>query len=83
MTATLLETNYLECDLETCPVHAHGELKREYTFGMQDCTVSTYSCGCAVVTSEETNIEGKGYHYKNYANACGMARMIKARKASR
>jgi len=75
------ESRYIElCCFEECPC-GNGNLKKEYDFGMRDATVSTYTCGHAVTTSEATNFEGKGYFCKNYNDAAGIAKLIKMKAA--
>jgi hypothetical protein len=75
--------DFCACEIEECPKHAHGELKREYTFGMQDATVATYTCGCAVVTTELSSMDGGGYWYPSYSEAAGAATLQKMMNAAR
>jgi hypothetical protein len=74
--------DFCELENDTCPVHDHGELKREYTFGMQDATVETYGCGCACVVTELSSMDGGGYWYPDYASAAGCARLQSAINAA-
>lgn len=75
--------NLIDSELDYCPIHSDsGELKREYDFGMMDCTVCTYTCGCATVSDDSTSLEGKAYWYRSYSEAAGHARLIVARKSA-
>lgn len=56
-----------EC--ETC---GKGELKREYTFGMSDATVNTFTCGHACCTNDWNETTW----HANYAAAAGQARLL-------
>ncbi len=58
---------YDEC--ETC---GKGELKREYTFGMSDATVCTFTCGHACCSDDW----GDTTWHATYADAAGQARLL-------
>lgn len=57
---------------ETCETCGRGELKKEYTFGMSDATVETYTCGHAACLNDW----GEATWHNDYQSAAGQARML-------
>lgn len=56
---------------DTCPNHG-AAIKREYTFGMSDCDVIKYACGCCGVDLHDMD---DLVYAKDWATASGIARL--------
>lgn len=63
--------------MDECELCGKGELKREYTFGMSDATVSTFTCGHACCDNNADGFSTVTWH-KCYNDAAGLARLIVA-----
>jgi hypothetical protein len=58
---------------DACPIH-NADSVREYTFGMDDATVVTFTCGCAAYFAN-TGFNDPGLLFPDYAGAAGAARL--------
>ena len=73
-------TTYLRFDAndaDECPVHG-CEVKREYTFGMEEADVLVYPCGHAACIDRSSGFADVAVLHPTYSSAAGAARLIVA-----
>lgn len=62
---------------DDCPVHS-TPIRKEYEFGRQDATVTTFTgCKCAVCTTRDFISPAVSFYYTSYDKASGKATMTK------
>lgn len=78
--ATMTSRNPIKVDsndLDECPTHGE-DVRREYTFGMEDADVIVFRCGCAACIDRTDGFGDRAALFPDYNSAAGLARLIVA-----